>query len=281
MRTASQTLDSSEPVRSGHAITHSPEESRQSLVTSSSQASGSLPSPIINPMRHSRNQDSSFDGTGPNQDVVGALMQKVNNRKTIQALSNVHAEPFRPTRSGSEVGSNYTEEAIYDPDQTPRRPARGGMTNADRLDSDYSTATLKTVPPPIVTQNIDRQTPQDRLQPNSGGGVISGIRRPPLLQVSQSHLPGYPANNDSSDGDLSSVVTDVAPTRRPNFEAMERNSRNNVGSKITPSSSHDTVSRMRNKILAKELWMRDENAKDCFYCGDTFSAFRRKHHCRE
>lgn len=26
--------------------------------------------------------------------------------------------------------------------------------------------------------------------------------------------------------------------------------------------------------------MRDENAKDCFHCGEPFSTFRRKHHCR-
>lgn len=25
--------------------------------------------------------------------------------------------------------------------------------------------------------------------------------------------------------------------------------------------------------------MKDENAKDCFYCGDPFTTFRRKHHC--
>src|SRR5262249_53233534 len=42
----------------------------------------------------------------------------------------------------------------------------------------------------------------------------------------------------------------------------------------------DPNSHLRNKLVSKELWMRDENAKDCFYCGDAFSAFRRKHHCR-
>ncbi|MCJ1402171.1 1-phosphatidylinositol-3-phosphate 5-kinase [Xylographa trunciseda] len=40
------------------------------------------------------------------------------------------------------------------------------------------------------------------------------------------------------------------------------------------------LSQIRNKVLSKEYWMRDENAKDCFYCSDPFSTFRRKHHCR-
>ena len=39
------------------------------------------------------------------------------------------------------------------------------------------------------------------------------------------------------------------------------------------------LSQIRSKVLSKEYWMRDENAKDCFYCSDPFSTFRRKHHC--
>lgn len=41
----------------------------------------------------------------------------------------------------------------------------------------------------------------------------------------------------------------------------------------------NVFSQVKNKVLTKEYWMKDENAKDCFYCGDTFSTFRRKHHC--
>ncbi|TPX19065.1 uncharacterized protein E0L32_011226 [Thyridium curvatum] len=37
---------------------------------------------------------------------------------------------------------------------------------------------------------------------------------------------------------------------------------------------------MRNQVLSKEFWMADETCKECFLCGDPFSAFRRKHHCR-
>ena len=39
------------------------------------------------------------------------------------------------------------------------------------------------------------------------------------------------------------------------------------------------LSQTRTRVLSKEYWMRDENARDCFYCGDAFSTFRRKHHC--
>ncbi|CAD6578632.1 MAG: 1-phosphatidylinositol-3-phosphate 5-kinase [Alectoria sarmentosa] len=42
----------------------------------------------------------------------------------------------------------------------------------------------------------------------------------------------------------------------------------------------NVFSQVKNKVLNKEYWMKDENARDCFSCGDSFSTFRRKHHCR-
>ncbi|KAI9038561.1 1-phosphatidylinositol-3-phosphate 5-kinase FAB1 [Aspergillus affinis] len=47
-----------------------------------------------------------------------------------------------------------------------------------------------------------------------------------------------------------------------------------------PPLRENSSAQFRSKLLSKEYWMRDENAKDCFQCGETFSTFRRKHHCR-
>ena len=52
-----------------------------------------------------------------------------------------------------------------------------------------------------------------------------------------------------------------------------------------PPASHQDLrtmnvfSQVKNKVLNKEYWMKDENARDCFYCGDSFTMVRRKHHC--
>ncbi|KAF1838751.1 hypothetical protein BDW02DRAFT_636172 [Decorospora gaudefroyi] len=70
--------------------------------------------------------------------------------------------------------------------------------------------------------------------------------RPPLHHVGASHLPGYRASRASSSDGVSSVVT-TSTIRTPATQA-------------TPA--------MRRKILDREFWMRDENAK------------ARKHHCR-
>ncbi|KAF8477444.1 hypothetical protein BDZ91DRAFT_25165 [Kalaharituber pfeilii] len=40
------------------------------------------------------------------------------------------------------------------------------------------------------------------------------------------------------------------------------------------------LQQLRKGNLTREFWMKDENCKDCFLCGKTFNAFRRKHHCR-
>ena len=44
--------------------------------------------------------------------------------------------------------------------------------------------------------------------------------------------------------------------------------------------SNGALPNFKNKVLSKEYWMRDENARDCFSCGDVFTTWRRKHHCR-
>lgn len=41
------------------------------------------------------------------------------------------------------------------------------------------------------------------------------------------------------------------------------------------------LQQLRKGTLTKEFWMKDENCKDCYLCGRTFNAFRRKHHCRK
>ena len=46
-----------------------------------------------------------------------------------------------------------------------------------------------------------------------------------------------------------------------------------------PRNINVMLSQVKGRVLSKEYWMRDENARDCFHCGDPFSTFRRKHHC--
>ena len=104
-------------------------------------------------------------------------------------------------------------------------------------------------------------------------------QRPPLVKVGPSHLPGFQASRTSSSDGVSSVITTStmrAPAVPP-IKEIQRQAHANPAVSTLPRSAFTL---MRRKILDREFWMRDENAKDCFNCGDAFTTFRRKHHCR-
>lgn len=70
------------------------------------------------------------------------------------------------------------------------------------------------------------------------------------------------------------------PTLTPIDTAVDSFHGHSQRSRRPNTGGDGVVSQLRSKLLSKEFWMRDENAKDCFHCGETFSTFRRKHHCR-
>ena len=94
-------------------------------------------------------------------------------------------------------------------------------------------------------------------------------------RVSQSHLPGFRPSRKSSLESLaygggSHHITFARNDFDGNYELSRGSSRS-----LNPISG-----KLKSKLLSREFWMRDENAKDCFHCGEPFSTFRRKHHCR-
>jgi 1-phosphatidylinositol-3-phosphate 5-kinase len=104
--------------------------------------------------------------------------------------------------------------------------------------------------------------------------------RPALVKIGQSHLPGFHVSRGTStDGEYSSVASGALTARKQTKEQEEFNSARVEMPSL--GEVQDATARMKNKVLAKELWMRDETAKECFYCGEAFSTFRRKHHCRK
>lgn len=143
------------------------------------------------------------------------------------------------------------------------QPARSAPSKAkDRL-----VTAPETTQAPQVTTNTRTPVPTSELQ------------RPPLVQVGPSHLPGYRLSRASSSDGLSSVMTS-STVRTPGLAPVEVIQRQAHDRPAVNSMSKSTFTQMRRKILDREFWMRDENAKDCFNCGDAFTTFRRKHHCR-
>ncbi|KAF1934005.1 uncharacterized protein M421DRAFT_97031 [Didymella exigua CBS 183.55] len=104
-------------------------------------------------------------------------------------------------------------------------------------------------------------------------------QRPPLLKIGPSHLPGFQNSRTSSSDGIGSVVT-TSTMRTPTVAPIKEIQRQAHASPAVNSLPRSAFRQMGRKILDREFWMRDENAKDCFNCGDAFTTFRRKHHCR-
>lgn len=223
---------------------------------------------------NSRQAEGTSNTITREQDSQGFSSVKIKGRPSGQSVTDHQPDFMRAYRDADFAGMS-NDPAVMDPDQTPRKPNR---TASERPNLTLETSTKS----PMKSFRQFSPSPDTKestsMKSESLAGSYTSPPRPPLIQVSQSHLPGFRASRtNSSDGEGSSVVA-AARSRRSGFEPVQEHA---ASSSHSDANSSHTVSRMRSKILAKELWMRDENAKDCFYCGDTFSAFRRKHHCRK
>ena len=107
-------------------------------------------------------------------------------------------------------------------------------------------------------------------------------------QTSNSASPNLKLSRGSSPETTgsTSLASAILPSSN-RIRPLERET-SRYGSNIQPRTEQPTsdartmnvFSQIKSKILNREYWMKDENARDCFYCGDPFSTFRRKHHCR-
>ncbi|CAL3970406.1 unnamed protein product [Diplocarpon coronariae] len=140
-----------------------------------------------------------------------------------------------------------------------------------------------------------RATDTSRTRSSSRLTFPDGPKRPAAIErIAQSHLPGYQASRTSST-DRSTAETSPINTsahnsiRHESFSVDETPPQGHLGllripgtttNEGAPEAVSARLEQMRKQVLSKEFWMADEICKECFLCGDAFSAFRRKHHCR-
>ena len=112
------------------------------------------------------------------------------------------------------------------------------------------------------------------------------IHQPQAQGPHSKQLPGFGLSRHSStDTGMPSSVSTPVQSGNGDEEALHTLGHlpSTSSSKNKPARGSGGVSvpsQARNRVLSKEYWMKDENARDCFYCGEPFSTFRRKHHCR-
>ncbi|KAJ5163101.1 Zinc finger FYVE/PHD-type [Penicillium coprophilum] len=94
--------------------------------------------------------------------------------------------------------------------------------------------------------------------------------------IRATRLPGYVISRAST-----AETTTTASSLSPLNTTVDRATGQSVPAKRqAPAENNGVLSQLRSKLLSRDFWMRDENAKDCFHCGEPFTTFRRKHHCR-
>jgi 1-phosphatidylinositol-3-phosphate 5-kinase len=281
---------------------HSLNASKSSLATTRSRLSANPAFEAIRPRReddslvqsptttHSRRQSASnydLSKSGPGKEYAAgsqsprfpsgsgkSFRERKGDRDLEGQQSDTSEDDVVLVKGGTNDGPSGAANFKF-----PSDAARESLSRvSSRADSQYQ--------PTRSALSKARDQPDGRPDSADAPRVTSNARtpvvapepqRPPLLKVGPSHLPGFrPSRASSSDG-LSSVVTASTVRTPAPIQEIQRQTR---ARPVVGRMPTNAFSQMRRKILDREFWMRDENAKDCFNCGDTFTTWRRKHHCR-
>ena len=193
-----------------------------------------------------------------------------------------------PSAVGTGVLDDYLSTSTADPQSLTKTPDEQASRDlAPRSETPYASGSegLAVATQAEPTSKPESSRPEKPYQKprelsTSEISISQGQRPIPAFRLSHSTL--------TDDGDTGSISSSVR-----NDDMSDQEAKHTVG-RLPPRQSLgkgnenprgvsgviSQISNIRNRVLGKEYWMRDENARDCFYCGDSFSTFRRKHHCR-
>nr|OQO31040.1 hypothetical protein B0A51_03746 [Rachicladosporium sp. CCFEE 5018] len=245
------------------------------------------------------------------QDIVPSSKGNAPDRADTQ-------QPLAAQRDGGGASADETTSGDVRLSQdlaasSDRDRVRDAVLNDDRSESathalarvlshhEPQSAQVKTsIPGMLFTSDVDRDGNVSDKPDESNGGVPNTLsvtnafsaneRRPPMIRVGVSHLPGFDPSRTPSPSRVpdvsssnSSQIERSAPSLEPSANLNTGLQRKRTGPKshAAPNGVQPIVpANLRRRVISKEFWMKDINAKVCFNCGEGFSTFRRKHHCR-
>lgn len=252
-----------------------------SLSQSSSVLSQNLShSPVLSTKTHESNheEEKPSDANGSFASAGGPAMEHKPSK------SSADQTMFQTAASGDTSQIEPHQDSFH-----PRKESR----SSSRLSVDQDESAL----PTPVTNNLPRPAAQERSfykGDPTPEGVVPALRvdagsneqlkdAAPVrandkskAPITRNRLPGYVMSRAST-AETATTVSSLPPLNT----AVPRVTGQAPQEPRQPSVSGDGVlSQLRSKLLSRDFWMRDENAKDCFHCGEPFTTFRRKHHCR-
>ncbi|KAJ5673020.1 hypothetical protein N7507_002147 [Penicillium longicatenatum] len=186
-----------------------------------------------------------------------------NNSQTIASRSLKHAESIPENVSqAQESRSNSRMSFVYDDSNAPL--ASNFHTKVAAPDSSSGSDSITSIP---------NEGTEGTELPKAPSATSPSEKSKPLPPSNR--LPGYGISRAST-AETTTTVASLPPLNTKVGRATGQAPRD----RREAWHRDGMLSQLGSKLLSKDFWMRDENAKDCFHCGEPFTTFRRKHHCR-
>lgn len=182
---------------------------------------------------------------------------------------------FDPPFQGVHSRSSNAATTSVDPSPVQNSVTNGPARLSTAGDSKINDARLAS-----ATMSVSK-TDRETLSGQPSKPLLGQPRGRPAPRISQSRLPGYGLSRILSSDSFGVHSTTALP--HVSFDTPKPVRATHTAGKKSRDSSHPRRNNAvppNRKLLSRDYWMRDENAKDCFHCGEPFSTFRRKHHCR-
>ncbi|OJJ46927.1 hypothetical protein ASPZODRAFT_1858093 [Penicilliopsis zonata CBS 506.65] len=239
-------------------LTHSPKLTSKTyshLHDGPNAADVTWPPTSTNQLPNKSGQSTSIDQQMPSEidNISSSSLRKTKQTDSYlmpqETIASTNQTSFSPVES---VASNSATNSV----------ARTSMEDASFREGQA---------PVTLATSMSMTDHESRSRASSRLSVQSRPKEGLQLRVNQTRLPGFTISRvpSTETAVFSSAVT-ASNATLDRGTGIDQRSRKVDG----------VVSQLRSKLLSKDFWMRDENAKDCFHCGEPFSTFRRKHHCR-
>lgn len=270
----------------GNLTTTKQASSRSTIAPMAKAMPSSAIIPTVAPVNVSAFKDSDTD-QNPSLHPISS-----ERKEPSQSFTDLQAQDSRylPQDVG-EVGASDTSESRAMMGQPTQEAffSANDFNSAGRKKSTSNSKSALSALASLQTSDSARISTTSRLN------IPDSVRRPAMTErISQSNLSGYQSSRASFSSRSTAAASPVTTSahhsvRHETFSPEDVISSGHQDQFRIPGTTMnegatDMVSakleKMRKQVLSKEFWMADDTCKECFLCGDAFSAFRRKHHCR-
>lgn len=261
------------------------------------------------PGSYGNKASQSIKVAGPSPENQPASIQRSTSKdsSTPAVLNTNNSNHLPPPTTSSDLLSGTSSESNIIPFVNSSLPSPSTSPVATIIKTTMSLPAQGDNGSPALHQQTQKSTMSGQLSlpppnaPLAGTGETTRKRRPPpvsRISTDQANLlPGFSiTREESSESGSSQDATSTADIGkrsggsslyqdREGFQDGMVNGGNTGPNGGAGTGNSETVSQALRQLrmgnLMNDFWMKDELCKECFLCQNTFSVFRRKHHCRK